>query len=88
MSIKASVGYGPAAAAFALSGCALDPYGGYRPAAQVSGSAERPISFDDANARCWTASMNIAGYGATIPELESYRACMTRVGWEDRRTLL
>jgi hypothetical protein len=75
------------ATAIALSGCALDPQGGYRPAAQVSGSAERPTSFDEANARCWTASMNIAGYAASVPELEAYRACMARAGWEDQRTL-
>jgi hypothetical protein len=86
MSINSLLRNGLAAAAIALSGCALDPQGGYRPATQVSGSPERPVSFDEANARCWTVSMNIAGYGATIAQSDAYRACMTRNGWEDRRT--
>ena len=87
MSINSLMRNGFAAAAIALSGCALDPQGGYRPTTQVSGGPDRPVSFDEANARCWTVSMNIAGYGATIPQLEAYRACMTRNGWEDRRSL-
>ena len=69
------------------SGCALDPQGGYRPVTQTSGSPERPIPFDEANARCWAVSMNIAGFAATIPQLEAYKACMARNGWEDRRRL-
>jgi hypothetical protein len=78
---------GFAAAAITLSGCALDPQGGYRPVTQISGSPERPISFNEANTQCRTASMNIAGYGATTPQLEAYRMCMARNGWEDRRRL-
>jgi hypothetical protein len=87
MSINSLVRHGLAAAAIALSGCALDPQGGYRPAAQMSGSPERPVSFDEANARCWTVSMNIAGYGATIAQQQAYMTCMARNGWEDQRTL-
>jgi hypothetical protein len=78
---------GLAAAAIALSGCALDPQGGYSPVTQLSGSPERSVSFDEANARCWTVSMNIAGYSATAAQSEAYRTCMVRNGWENRRSL-
>jgi hypothetical protein len=87
MSISSLVRTGFVAAAIALSGCALDPQGGYRPVTQVSGSVERPVSFDEANALCWTVSMNNAGYGATIVQLQAYQTCMVRNGWEDRREL-
>jgi hypothetical protein len=76
-----------AAAAIALSGCALDPQGGYRPATQFSGSSQQPISFDEANAQCWTVSMNNAGYGASMAQLQAYQTCMARNGWQDQRTL-
>lgn len=84
-----SVRHIPASAAFAaamivLAGCALDPQGGYRPI-QRSGSPERPLSFNEANARCWEASMNVAGFAATVPQQNAYDACMVRNGWEDPR---
>jgi hypothetical protein len=77
------------AAAILLSGCGLDPQGGYRPVAELSGSPDsrRAPSFDEANAQCWTVSMNNAGYAATAPQLAAYNACMKRNGWEDRRRL-
>jgi hypothetical protein len=31
--------------------------------------------------------MSIAGYGATAAQSGAYRACMTRNGWEDRRSV-
>jgi hypothetical protein len=76
-----------AAAAIALAGCALDPQGGYRPVTQVSGTTHQPLSFDEANAQCWTVSMNNAGYGATMAQLSAYQSCMARNGWQDQRTL-
>lgn len=76
-----------AATMIALSGCALDPQGGYEPVTQRAGSSEPPVPFNEANSRCWTVSMNIAGFGATMPELDAYEACMARNGWADRRRL-
>ena len=76
-----------AAVAIAVAGCALDPQGGYRPATQLSGSAQQPVSFNDANAQCWSVSMNNAGYGASMAQLQAYQTCMARNGWEDQRTL-
>jgi hypothetical protein len=87
MSINSFVRTGLVAAAIALSGCAFDPQGGYRPATQVSGSPQQPVSFDEANARCWTVSMNNAGYGATMAQAQAYQTCMVRNGWQDQRTL-
>ena len=87
MSINSLVRTGLVAAAIAISGCAFDPQGGYRPAAQVSGSQEQPASFEEVHARCRTVSMNIAGYGATVPQAEAYRICMERNGWQDQRTV-
>jgi hypothetical protein len=88
--IRISVGHVLARSAFAvaviaLSGCALDPQGGYEPVTQRAGSSEPPVRFNEANSQCWTVSMNIAGFGATMPELDAYKACMARNGWEDRR---
>jgi hypothetical protein len=74
------------AVAIALSGCALDPQGGYRPVAERSGSPEAK-SFNEVNAQCWAVSMNIAGFSATAAQQEAYNACMVRNGWEDRRRL-
>lgn len=79
-------------AVLALSACALDPQGGYRPINQQSasgrsGTSPEVKSFDQANAECWTVSMNIAGYGATIAQLEAYKGCMARAGWADQRSL-
>lgn len=87
MSINALVRTGHAAAAVALCGCAVDLQGGYRPAMQLSGSAQQPIAFDEVHAQCWTVSMNNAGYGASIAQLQAYKTCMARNGWEDQRTL-
>jgi hypothetical protein len=75
------------AAAIASAGCAIDPQGGYRPVTQLSGAPQQPISFDEANARCWTVSMNNAGYGATTAQLTAYELCMKRNGWQDQRTV-
>jgi hypothetical protein len=77
------------AAAILLSGCALDPQGGYRPVTQMSGSADSrgSMSFNEADAQCWVVSMNNAGYAATMPQLAAYNGCMLRNGWEDRRRL-
>jgi hypothetical protein len=47
MSINSPMRNAPVAAAIALSGCAIDPRGGYRPATQLSGGQEQPISFDE-----------------------------------------
>lgn len=78
---------GLAAGVVVLSGCAFDPQGGYRPVVQVAGEQKPPISFKEANTQCWAVSMNIAGFGATIPQLEAYRTCMMRNAWEDHRSL-
>lgn len=72
--------------ALALSACALDPQGGYQPM-QRSGTGTGSVTFNDANAQCWTVSMNNAGYGATMAQLAAYNTCMARNGWEDRRQL-
>lgn len=70
-----------------LSGCALDSQGDYRKVVQIAGEPNRPVLFEDAKAQCWAVSMNIAGFAATIPQLEAYKTCMMRSGWEDRRSL-
>ena len=72
-----------AATVVVLSGCGVDPQGGYRPV-ERSGS-QGALSFNEANARCWEASMNIAGFAATAPQQEAYNTCMVRNGWEDPR---
>ena len=87
MLINSLVRTGFVAAAIVISGCTFDPQGGYRPAAQVSGSQEQPASFEEVHARCRTASMSIAGYAATVPQIDAYRTCMERNGWQDQRTL-
>jgi hypothetical protein len=87
MSINSVVRSGLVATAIMVAGCAFDPQGGYRAVTQVSGSLEQPASFDEANARCRTVSMNNAGYGATMAQLTAYQSCMTRNGWQDQRTL-
>lgn len=75
---------GAAFAAAVLSGCGLDPRGGYRPL-ERSGSAET-ISFDEANARCWEQSMGLlGGLAMDAPRLRAYDTCMRRSGWEDPR---
>jgi hypothetical protein len=76
-----------AATTIALSGCALDPQGGYQPMTQSAGSSEPPVTFNEANSQCWIVSMSIAGFAATMPELDAYKACMARNGWQDRRRL-
>ena len=73
------------AAAIALSGCALDPQGGYRPMPERSGS-QAAMSFDQANAECWEISMSLLGGNAMdSARARAYDLCMHERGWQDPR---
>ena len=85
LSVKPTLVAAFAAAALFLSGCGLDPRGGYRPMNQAASGSVEGVSFNEANARCWEASMNIAGFAATVPQQNAYDACMKRHGWQDSR---
>lgn len=75
------------AGALALSACGLDPQGGYRPMAQASGSQNSDsMSFDTANAQCWTAAYTLLGGNAMdSARSRAYDTCMHDRGWEDPR---
>jgi hypothetical protein len=75
------------AAAIALAGCGLDPQGGYRPMAQASGSqVSGSMSFDEANAQCWTLAYTLLGGNAMdSARSRTYDTCMHDRGWEDPR---
>lgn len=73
------------AGALALSGCALDPQGGYRPLAERSGSPQA-MSFNQANAECWQLSMSLlGGFAMDSSRQRAYDTCMNDRGWYDPR---
>jgi len=76
-------------AALALSACALDPQGGYRPigeqsAGVYSGSSSEGMSFDQANSQCWTIAYSLLGGNALdSARTTAYNKCMNDRGWEN-----
>jgi hypothetical protein len=74
------------AAALVLSGCGLDPYGGYRPMNQAASGSAEGMSFNQANAECWERSMSLlGGLAMDMPRQRAYDSCMHEMGWEDPR---
>jgi hypothetical protein len=76
--------------AVGLAGCGMiDPQDGYRPmsaqsASQPSGSAPERLSFNQANAQCWTIAYSLLGGNAMdMARDRAYNQCMNDRGWEN-----
>jgi hypothetical protein len=74
------------ATALVLSGCAVDPYGGYRPMNQAASGSADGVSFNQANAECWERSMSLlGGVAMDSARQRAYDTCMNDRGWYDPR---